>query len=147
MRTKQTAHGSKSQRPKGMATATFPSSTKADPEQQGAGEDTEDSQDWPDMLVEAMEEHAGTSKSKGETGDQPQQAEGGAPAPPEEIPPATEPSDPKPGISKDPTDAPTEAPTQDPTLPHQDPKQPANEDTPPDLTNYVKAYKQAGKVW
>ena len=33
----------------------------------------------------------------------------------------------------------------------QDPKQPTSqnpdEDTPPDLTNYVKAYKQAGKVW
>ena len=33
----------------------------------------------------------------------------------------------------------------------QDPKQPAtqnpDEDTPPDLTEYVKAYKEAGKLW
>ena len=62
MRTKQTAHGSKSQHPKGMATLTFPSSTEADPEQQGASRDTEDSQDWPDILQEAMQGGTGTSK-------------------------------------------------------------------------------------
>ena len=51
MRTKQTAHGSKSQRPKGMATATLPRGTDVDPEQQQevTGSDTEDSQDWPDV--------------------------------------------------------------------------------------------------
>ena len=42
MRTKQTAHGGKSQCPKGMATATFSSGADADPEQQQevAGGDT-----------------------------------------------------------------------------------------------------------
>ena len=64
-----------------------------------------------------MQGVAGSSKSKGETGNQPQQAEGGAQAPPEEIPPAPEPSNPKPGTSKDPTDAPTEVIPQDPTQP------------------------------
>ena len=50
----------------------------------------------------------------------------------------------KPGTSTDPTDAPTKASTQDPSQPaFQNP----DEETPPDLTDYVKAYKQAGKVW
>ena len=78
MRTKKTAHGGKSQCPKGMATATFSSSDDADPEQQQqevAGGDTKDSQEWPDVLEEATQGVAGSSKSKGETGDQPQQAE------------------------------------------------------------------------
>ena len=120
MRTKQTAHGSKAQHPKGMATAMFSSGTDVDPEQQQevAGGDTEDSQDWPDV-EETTQGVTGSSKSKGETGDQPQQAEGGAQAPPKEILPEPEPSNPKPGTSKDPTDAPTEDPTQDPTQPHQ----------------------------
>ena len=156
MRTKQTPHGGKSHRPKGMATVTFPSGAEADPEQQqqdAPGKETEDSQDWPKYGEEekATQEVTSTSKSKGETGDQPQQAKGEAEAPPEEIPPAPEPSDPKPGTSKDPTKAPTKVPTQDPTQPTQDPKQPTyqnpDEDTPPDLTKYVKAYKQAGKLW
>ena len=44
----------------------------------------------------------------------------------------------------DPTDAPTEAPTQDSSQPAlQNPE----EETPPDLTDYVKDYKKAGKVW
>ena len=46
------------------------------------GEETEDSQDWPD--VEGGKE--GTSKSEGKACDQPKQAEG-AEAPPEEAPP------------------------------------------------------------
>ena len=46
------------------------------------GEDTEDSQEWPDI-------EEGTSKSTGKAGDQPQQVEGGAEAPPEENPPTT----------------------------------------------------------
>ena len=72
MRTKQTAHGSKAQHPKGMATAMFSSGTDVDPEQQQevAGGDTEDSQDWPDV-EETTQGVAGSSKSKGETGDQP----------------------------------------------------------------------------
>ena len=85
-----------------------------------------------------------TSKSKGKTGDPPMQAKGGADTPPEETPPSPEPTNPKPGTSKEPTDAPAEVPTQDPT---QTIPQNPNEETPPDLTDYVKAYKQAGKVW
>ena len=156
MRTKQTACGSKAQRPKGMATATFSSGADVDPAQQQevSGSDTEDSQDWLDV-EETTQGVAGSSKSKGETGDQPQQAEGGAQAPPKEILPAPEPSNPKPGTSKDPTqdptNAPTEDPNQDPTQPPQDQEQAAtqklDEDTPPALTEYVKAYRQAGKLW
>ena len=103
MRTKQTTHGSKVPPPKGMATATFSSGTNVDPEQQQevAGGDDEDSQDWPDM-EKATQGVVGSSKSKAETGNQHQQDEGGAQAPPEEIPPAPEPSNPKPGTSKDP---------------------------------------------
>ena len=65
-------------------------------------------------------------------------------APPEEIPPAPEPTDPTLSTSKDPTDAPTEVPTQDPT---QTAPQNPDEEEPPVLTKYVKDYKQAGKVW
>ena len=49
VKTKTTPHGGKSQRPTGMATATFTGSAKADPKQQfqeTPGEDTEESQDW-----------------------------------------------------------------------------------------------------
>ena len=150
MKTKTTPHGgSGSHCPRGMATATFTSSTKADPEQQfedTPGEETEDSQDWLDYGKEATqgEGEASTSKSKGKTGDQPKQAEGGAKAPPEETPPVPELSNPKPGTSKDPTDAPAKVPTQDPT---QTTPQNPDEETPPDLTDYVKSYQQAGKAW
>ena len=67
MRTKQTACGSKSQCPKGMATATFPRGTDADPEQQQsqvAGGDTEDSKDWLDVLEEPTQGVASTGKLK-----------------------------------------------------------------------------------
>ena len=50
VRTKQTPRGGKSHRPKGMATATFTSGAKAEPEQQlqdAPAKDTKDSQDWP----------------------------------------------------------------------------------------------------
>ena len=67
--------------------------------------------------------------------------EGGAEAPPEDAPP---PPDPKPGTSKDPTDAPAVVLPQDPTKTA--PQEPEKE-TPPDLTEYVKSYQQAGKVW
>ena len=69
-KTKTTSHGgSKSHRPRGMALATFAGSAKADPKQQYKdvpGEETEDSQDWPDYSKEAIqgESEAGTSKSK-----------------------------------------------------------------------------------
>ena len=123
-KTKTTPHGGRSHRPKGMATATFTGGTNVDPEQQFQDapdeEDTEDSQQWPKYGEEEAtqeEGEASTSKSKGKTGDQPKQAEGGANAPPEEFPPAAVPTDPTPGTSKDPTEAPTEAPAQDPSQP------------------------------
>ena len=73
-----------------------------------------------------------------------QQVQGGAEAPLEEIPPAPQPTDPKPGSSKDATDAPTEVPTQDPT---QTASKDPEEETPPDLTDYVKSYQKAAKDW
>ena len=48
------------------------------------GEETEDSQDWPNWKE-------GASKSESKTGDQPKQVEGGAEAPPEDNPPPPEP--------------------------------------------------------
>ena len=131
-----------------MSTARF-TSTEAEAEVEqhfegDAGEETEDSQTWPDYgdgkpkAVTPGE----TSKSEGKTGDQPQQAEGGAKAPPKENPPA----DPKPGTSKDPTDVPVpmKVITQDPT---QATPQGQEEEAPVNLTAYVKSYQQAGKVW
>ena len=150
VKTKTTPHGGKSHHPAGMATATFTGSTEADPEQQfqdAQGEDTEDSQDWPDYGEEGATQEEGkasTSKSEGKTGNLPKQAKGGADAPPEETPPAPEPTNPQPGTSKDPTEAPAKIPTQDHT---QTTTENPDEDTPPDLTKYVKAYKQAGKLW
>ena len=92
-RIKQTPCGaSSSHRPVGMVAARFASPEKK-AEQQYAdtpGEETEDSQDWP----EVEEGKKGTSKSTGK-GDPPQQAE-------ENPPPA--PQDPQPSLSKDPTD-------------------------------------------
>ena len=106
------------------------------------GEETEDSQEWPRY----GEEETGTSKSTGKAGDQPQQAEGGAEAPPEENPPT--PLDPQPGTSKDPTNTPVTVKAQDPT---QDPTEAkpeeAEEEAPPKLTAYVKSYKEAEKTW
>ena len=116
-----------------MATATFTGAeVEAEEQFQDApGEDTEGSQDWPDY----------NDDPEGKTGDQPKQAEGGAEAPPKEIPP---PQEPQPGTSKDPTVAPADFPTQDPTkTTPQDPE----EESPPDLTEYIKSYQQAGKVW
>ena len=116
VKTKTNPHRGKSHHPRGMATAGFTGGAEADPKEQyedALGEETEDSQDWQDLDKEATqgEGEAGTSKSKGKTGDQPKQAEGGAEAPPEETPPAPQPSNPKPGTSKDPTNAPAEVPT------------------------------------
>ena len=90
-KTKQTPHGgSNSHRPGGMMTARL-TSAKKEAEQHftnAPGEETEDSQEWPEYKEGKM----GTSKSTGKAGDQPQQAEGGAEAPPKENPPP--PSDP-----------------------------------------------------
>ena len=153
MKTKTTPWGgSSSHRPRGMATAMF-ASAEGEAEQQfedAPGEETEDSQDWPDVEGRAgasksggkTGDQPGTSKSEGKTGDQPKQTEGGAKAPPKENPPP--PPDPQPGTSKDPTNAPAEVPTQDPT--EGNPQEP-EEETPPDLTDYVKSYQQTGKAW
>ena len=141
--------GSKSHCPEGMAAATFAGGAEEEPGstqqlQEAPGKGGDDSQDWLAYSEGATQGKAGTSKSKGETGDPPQQAEGEALGPPKEIPPTPKPTDPAPGTSKDPTDAPVEVPTQDPTP--TDPQTPEEED-PPTLTSYVKSYKQAGKVW
>ena len=140
MKIKQTPRGgSSSHQPRGMATAML-AGAEGEAEQQftdAPGEETEDSQDWPDI----EEGKAGTTKSEGKTGDQPQQAEGGAEVPSED---ALPPPDPQPGTSKDPTDASALVPIQDPTK--TTPQEP-EEETPPDLTEYVKSYQQAGKVW
>ena len=147
-KTKTTPCGSSSShRPRGMATARF---TSAKEEQfEDAGDDeSQDSQDWPDVenpkQQAATEGEGETSKSEGKTGDQPTETKGGGPAPPEENPPAPTPSDQKPGTSKDPTDPQVVDPTQDPV---QAPTKNPEEETPPDLTEYVKSYQQAGKDW
>ena len=129
--------GNSSHRPRGMAAARFASAEKEAEEQfaNAPGEDTEDSQDWPDVEEDA-------SKSTGKAGDQSQQAEGGAEAPPEENPPP--PADPQPGTKKDPTDAPAAVPTQDPTVAN---PEEAEVEAPPKLMEYVESYRQAGKTW
>ena len=127
-----------------MATATFTGAEEEQFEGTTGGDKSQDSQTWPDInnpkCGAATQGESETSKSAGKTGTQPPEAEGEAPAPPKENPPAPTPSDPKPSTSKDPTDTPAVNPTQDPT---HSPKQ----DTPPDLTEYVKSYQEAGKVW
>ena len=152
VKTKQTAcGGSSSHRPRGMATARFTGAEEDEPQFEDApGEETEESQDWP----EYGEEETGASKSTDKAGDQPQQAEGGPEVPPKENPPPpinptpSTSKDPTPGTSKDPTNAPPTVPTQDPT---QDPTEAMAEEveieTPPKLTTYVKSYKLAGKNW
>ena len=148
VKTKQTPRGgSSSHQPVGMAAARFPSTGrgKGKPEEQfkdAPGEDTEDSQDFLKVLEDAdqpEEGKLGTSKSEGKTGEPAAQATEGAEAPPEETPPDPVPTDPQPGPSKEPPKAPTEVPTEDPT------QTPGEEKI--ELTNYVKAYRAAGKAW
>ena len=147
VRTKQIARGSKAPRPGSMATAKFAGRGRGDPEMQF----TDDSfdivdEDLPDVLEDAYKPKGGepsTSKSVGKEGEA--QTEGqaaeGAQAPPEGIPPAPipVPTDPLPGTSTGPTQDPTIDPAQDPTQ------------TPGEveikLTQYVKDYRAAGKVW
>ena len=128
-----------------MATARFTSAEEEQFEDAG-GDESQESQDWLDLdnpkCQAATEGEGETSKLEGKTGDQPTETKGGAPVPPEENPPASTPSDPKPGTSKDPTDPPVVDPTQDPM---QAPTENPEEETPPDLTEYVKSYQQAGK--
>ena len=130
-----------------MATARFTGAEEDEPQfADTPGEETEDSQEWP----EYGEEETGASKSTGKAGDQPQQAEGGPEVPPEENPPPpVNPTpgtskDPTPGTSKDPTNAPPAVPTQDPT---EAKAEEVEVETPPELTAYVKSYKLAGKNW
>ena len=142
-------------RPGGMATAMFPGAGRGrgDPEEQFADDplDIAD-EDLPKVLEDADKPKGGepsTSKSVGKEGEaqtQGQAAEG-AQAPPEGIPPdptktitpTPAPTDPQPGTSTAPTQDPTNDPTQDPTQ------------TPGEveikLTQYVKDYRAAGKVW
>ena len=147
VKTKQTARGSSVPRPGGMATARFTGRGRGDPEAQFADDpfDIAD-EDLPDVLEDADKpkgSNPSTSKSVGKEGEA--QTEGqateGAQAPPEEIPPAPTqaPTALQPGTSTGPTQDPTDDPAQDPTQ------------TPGEveikLTQYVKDYRAAGKVW
>ena len=156
VKTKQTARGgSSAPQPGGMATARFPGAGRGrgDPEEQFADDplDIAD-EDLPKVLEDADKLDGGepsTSKSVGKEGEaqtQGQAAEG-AQAPPEGIlpdptkpvAPTPAPTDPQPGTSTAPTQDPTDDPAQDPTQ------------TPGEveikLTQYVKDYRAAGKVW
>ena len=149
VRTKQTARGSSAPRPRGMATARFPGAGRGrgDPEEQFA-DDTLDivDEDLPNVLEDADKPKGGepsTSKSVGKEGEA--QTEGqateGAKAPPEGIPPAPipVPTAPQPGTSTGPTQDPTDDPAQDPTQ--------TTGEVEIKLTQYVKDYRAAGKVW
>ena len=151
VRTKQTTRGSSAPRPGGMATAKFAGRGRANPEAQFADDpfDIAD-EDLPDVLEDADKLKGGepsTSKSVGKEGEA--QTEGqaaeGAQAPPEGIPPAPihVPTAPQPGTSTGPTQDPTQDPTDDPA---QDPTQTPGE-VEIKLTQYVKDYRAAGKVW
>ena len=149
VRTKQTARGSSAPRPGGMAKARFPGTGKGrgDPEAQFADDplDIAD-EDLPNVLEDADKPKGGepsTSKSVGKEGEA--QTEGqaaeGAQAPPEGIPPAPihVPTAPQPGTSTGPTQDPTDDPAQDPTQ--------TTGEVEIKLTQYVKDYRAAGKVW
>ena len=149
VRTKQTARGSSAPQPGGMATARFPGTGKGrgDPEAQFADDplDIAD-EDLPNVLEDADKPKGGepsTSKSVGKEGEAQTkgQAAEGAQAPPEGIPPApiSAPTTPQPGTSTDPTQDPTDNPAKDPTQ--------TTGEVEIKLTQYVKDYRAAGKVW
>ena len=105
VKTKQTPRGaSSSHQPTGMAAATFTGTGRGrgrgEPKEQfrdAPGEDTKDSQDLPMVLEDAEQPPKGepsTSKSEGKTGKPAVQATEGTQAPPEEIPPGPNPTDP-----------------------------------------------------
>ena len=130
-----------------MATARFAGRGRGDPEVQFMDDpfDIAD-EDLPDVLEDADKPKGGepgTSKSVGKEGEA--QTEGqaaeGAQAPPEGIPPAPipAPTNPLPGTSTGPTQDPTVDPTQDPT--------PTPGEVEIKLSQYVKDYRAAGKVW
>ena len=148
-RSKQTARGSSAPQPVGMATARFAGAGRGrgDPEKQFADDpiDIAD-EDLPNVLGDADKPKGGepsTSKSVGKEGEA--QTEGqaaeGAQAPPEGIPPAPipVPTTPQPGTSTGPTQDPTDDPAQDPTQ--------TTGEVEIKLTQYVKDYRAAGKVW
>ena len=149
VRTKQTARGSLAPQPGGMATARFAGTGRGrgDPEAWFADDslDIRD-EDLPNMLEDADKPKGGepsTSKSVGKEGEA--QTEGqaaeGAQAPPEGIPPAPipVPTAPQPGTSTGPTQDPSDDPAQDPTQ--------TTGGVEIKLTQYVKDYRAAGKVW
>ena len=130
-----------------MATARFAGRGRGDPEVQFADDplDIAD-EDLPNMLEDAEKLKGGepsTSKSVGKEGEA--QTEGqateGAQAPPEGILPAQIPASttPLPGTSTGPTQNPTDDPAQDPTK--------TTGEIEIKLTQYVKDYRAAGKVW
>ena len=132
-----------------MATARFPGIGKGrgDPEAQFADDplDIVD-KDLPNVLEDADKSKGGepsTSKSVGKGGEAQTkgQAAEGAQAPPEGIPPApiSAPTAPQPGTSTDPTQDPTDDPAQDPSQ--------TTGEVEIKLTQYVKDYRAAGKVW
>ena len=147
VRTKQTARGSSAPRPGGMATARFAGRGRGDPEAQFADDPLDiTDKDLPDVLEDADKPKGGepsTSKSVGKEGEAQTegQASEGAQAPPEGIPPAPipVPTAPQPGTSTGPTQDPTDDPAQDPTQ--------TTGEVEIKLTQYVKDYRAAGKVW
>ena len=130
-----------------MATAKFAGRGRGDPEEQFADDpfDIVD-EDLPDMLEDADKPKGGepsTSNSVGKKGEA--QTEGqaaeGAQAPPEGILPAPIP------VPTAPLPDTSTGPMQDPTVdPAQDPTQTRGEEEIK-LTQYVKDYRAAGKVW
>ena len=132
-----------------MAKARFPGAGKGrgNPEAQFADDplDIAD-EDLPNVLEDADKPKGGepsTSKSvrkEGETQTEGQTAEG-AQAPPEGIPPTPiqAPTAPQPGTSTGPTQDPTDDPAHNPTQ--------ATGEVEIKLTQYVKDYRAAGKVW
>ena len=145
-KTKQTPRGgSSSHRPVGMTAATFTGRGRGtgNPEEQFGDAPEEDikDEDLPKVLEDAdrsEEGKPGTSKSVGKTGETVAQATEGTVAPPEETPPDPTPTEPQPGTSTAPPEAP-EDPTQNPTQ--------ASGKVEIKLTQYVKNYRAAGKVW
>ena len=130
-----------------MATARFAGRGRGNPEAQFADDplDIAD-EDLPDMLEDADKLKGGepnTSKSVGKEGEAQTkgQATEGAQAPPEGIPPAPIPvtTATQPGTSTGPTQDPTDDPAQDPTQ--------TTGEVEIKLTQYVKDYRAAGKVW
>ena len=145
VRTKQNARGSSAPRPGGMATARFAGAGRGrgDPEEQFADEPLNIAdEDLPNVLEDADKPKGGepsTSKSVGKEGEAQTKGEAaeGAQAPPEGIPPAPipVPTAPQPGTSTGPTQDPTDDPTQ------------TTGEVEIKLTQYVKDYRAAGKVW